>query len=362
MWSLDTAALELKFAKMMFKWDTAGRRRLWLKLAKLIGNGVPILTALEFIRDRRIASSGRTHPQAIAAQHWATSIKNGSRLSGMLVGWVGDDERMLIAAGEQSGSVEKSLISAAEIMEARSRIKSAVIGGLAYPLVLLGLSFAMTYLFGFKVVPAFTQVVQGSEWTGMAHLMVKASQFVQQWLWLIALIVTGLIIAFYISLARWNGSLRIVFDRYIPYSIYRVVLGSTWLISFSALVEAGMRVENALRQLSDGATPWMKVRIEACLRGMQAGRSVGESLARSGYEFPDREIIDDLGVYSSLSGFDVALAILGKEWLNESVDQIKSRMSMVFSVSILIMGALIAFMVSGMISMELQVASIMKMH
>jgi len=362
MWPPDFAALELRLAQIMFKWDGAGRRRLWLKLAKLIGNGVPILTALEFIRDRRIASSGKTHPQAVATHQWAISIKNGSRLSGMLIGWVGDDERMLISAGEQSGSVEKALISAAEIMEARSRIKSAVIAGLAYPLVLLCLSFGMTYMFGFKVVPAFTQIVKDGQWTGMAHLMVEASQFVQNWLWLLGLVIAGLIITFYISLARWNGPLRIVFDRYIPYSIYRVVLGSTWLISFSALVEAGMRVETALRQLSEGATPWMSARIDACLRGMQSGRSVGDSLARSGYEFPDREIIDDLGVYSSLSGFDVALAILGREWLVESVDHIKSRMSMVFSISIVIMGLLIGFMVSGMISMELQVANIVKAH
>lgn len=360
MWLLDTAELELKFAKMLFKWDGKGRRRLWLKLAKLISNGVPILTALESIRDRRINSSGKTHPHAIAAQHWITNIRNGGRLSTSIQGWVEDDERMLIAAGEQSGAIEKSLESAAEIMEARSQIKSAVAGGLVYPMLLLSMCFALSYMFGFKVIPAFTLVMRDNTWTGMALVMVNTSEFIQNWLWLLGVIVVGILIAFYISLPRWNSSLRVKADRYIPYSVYRVVLGSTWLISFSALIEAGMRVENALRQLAAGTNPWMRLRIEACLRGMQSGHSVGESLARSGYEFPDREIIDDLSIYSSLSGFDAALSILGREWLKESVEQIKGRMNMVFVASILIIAVLVAFMVSGLISMELQVANAVK--
>ena len=108
-----------------------------MKLAKLIGNGVPILAALESMHNRRVTSSGKSHPHAIATREWINNIKNGARLSAAINGWVEDDERMLISAGEQSGAVEKSLIAAARVMEAKSRIKAAVIGGLAYPLVLL---------------------------------------------------------------------------------------------------------------------------------------------------------------------------------------------------------------------------------
>jgi type II secretory pathway component PulF len=128
----------------------------------------------------------------------------------------------------------------------------------------------------------------------------------------------------------------------------------------SALVEAGLRIETALQQLSSTASPWLKTRIDACLRGTRSGLNVGESLARSGYEFPDREIIDDLGVYSSLSGFDVALSILGNEWLEESVAEIKERMGVVFGVSLLVVGLTIAFMVGGMMNMELQMSQLMQ--
>lgn len=358
--SLDIASIEAKLARLLFKWDGGARRRLWLKLAKLIGNGVPILVALQSIHDRRVASSGKSHPHAIATKHWITGIKNGSRLSNMLKGWADDDERMLISAGEQSGAMEKTLISAAMVMEAKNRIKGAVIGGLAYPFVLVCITFAMIYMFSIKIVPAFTEIVKGDNWVGMARHVVDLSHFFQNWLWLIALLFVAVLLAFSFSLARWDGKARITLDRYIPYSVYRIVLGSTWLISFSALVEGGLRIENALRELATTASPWMRTRINACLRGMQSGLSVGDALIRAGYEFPDREIIDDLGIYSSLSGFDVALSMLGKEWLDESVNQIKSRMQVVFGVSILLLAVVIGFMASGLISMELQVTTIIK--
>jgi type II secretory pathway component PulF len=344
----------------MFKADKKGRRRLWLKLAKLISNGVPILQAIETLYSRRVASGGEKHPHALAFGEWMRGIKNGERLSSMLDGWTGDDERMLISAGEQSGTMEKAFISAAHVMEARAQINSAVFNGLAYPFVLVMLLFGVLYLFGFKIIPAFSKIATPDKWHGLAHMMVEVSLFAQHWLWLIAVIIAAIVSAFFLSLPRWDGPLRIRLDRYAPYSIYRVMHGSTWLIGMSALVEAGLRIETALQQLSSTASPWLKTRIDACLRGTRSGLNVGESLARSGYEFPDREIIDDLGVYSSLSGFDVALSILGKEWLEESVAEIKERMGVVFGVSLLVVGLTIAFMVGGMMNMELQMSQLMQ--
>jgi type II secretory pathway component PulF len=356
----DFSAWENEFARVSFKMDINGRRRLWLKLAKLIGNGVPILQAFETIRARRVISSGKSHSQAVAISAWINGIKNGQRLSYMLNGWVSENERMLISAGEQSGTMEKALQSSARVMEAKKQINSAVFGGIAYPFILILLAFGVLILFGFKIVPAFLRLASPEKWTGHARAMIEVSLFAQQWLWLLALFVVVVIIAFFVSLPRWDGPLRIRLDRYAPYSIYRVMLGSTWLIGLSAMVEAGLRIEVALAQLSTTASPWLSARIEGCLRGTRSGLNVGEALARTGYGFPDVEIIDDLGVYSSLSGFDVALATLGKEWLEESVIQIQEKMRVVFGASMLLVGALVIFMVGGMMNMQLQLSHMLQ--
>ena len=125
--------LELKFAKLMFRTNAQLRRRLYLKLAKLLSNGVQIIEALETMRVRRVALKSAKDPLALALSEWLRRMRNGSRLSQVMAGWTGDDEAMLISAGEQSGNLEEALVSTADVMEAKKKIKSAVVGGLAYP-------------------------------------------------------------------------------------------------------------------------------------------------------------------------------------------------------------------------------------
>ncbi len=51
---LSRESLERGFGKWWFSnMDAAGRRRLWMKLAKLIENRVPIVMALETLYTRR---------------------------------------------------------------------------------------------------------------------------------------------------------------------------------------------------------------------------------------------------------------------------------------------------------------------
>lgn len=356
--SVGMQDVEMAFARFMFSVDTSGRRRLWLKLAKLIGHGVQMLSALGDMRKRRIDAGSTGHPETIALGEWSKKLHNGKHLSEALTGWVPPGERMLISAGEQSGNMAGALKSVARVLEARREINAAVVKGLAYPFFLLLMSFGVMYLFGFKIVPAFTTgALKNAHWTGIALAMISVSLFIRDWLWLIAGSFVAVVVAFFVTLPFFDGPIRVKLDRYAPYSIYRVIQGSSWLIAMAALVEAGMRIESALHGMSETAGPWLKARLNACATEMGSGRNLGDALNRTGYEFPDREIIDDLAVYAGLGGFDEALAILGKEWLDESVAQIQARMAVAFGACILLLGGLIAFMVGGMIAMQLQLST-----
>jgi len=354
-------SFEVPFARWWFRhMEGSARRRLWMKLAKLISNGVPIIQGLESMLGRRRVTSGNSDGQVIALEIWIEGLKNGKPLSKMLDGWVSPVEKMLIASGEATGTLEHSLMAATRVMDAQSDIKSAVVKGTAYPVILLVVAFMVMYLFGFKVVPEFTKIVPAERFHGMAHVLIVLSSFARDWIFVLAVVIAGLFISFFYSLPRWDGATRIRLDRYAPYGIYRVVVGSTWLIGLAAMLEAGVRLEDAMRQLADMADKWLRTRILATMRNMRSGLSLGDALSRSGYEFPDREIIDDLGVYSSLSGFDEAISTLGREWLTESVAQIKTRMAIVFGVALLSVALLIGTMVSGMMTMQLQMSQVIQ--
>jgi len=360
---LSRESLERGFAKWWFRtMEGAGRRRLWMKLAKLIGNSVPILQALESLHGRRKAIHGVGDPQVIALRSWIHGMNNGKRLSQMLDGWVGTEERMLIAAGETSGTLELSLSAAARVMEAKKEIRGAIVSGMAYPTILVIVAFVILYIFGFKVVPEFTKIVPAESFHGLAGFLVMLANFAQGWIFVVAGGVLASIAAFFVALPRWDGRWRVFLDRYPPFSIYRVAQGSTWLIGLSSMLDAGVRLETALKQLGETADKWLANRIEAAVRGMRTGLQLGDALARSGYEFPDREIIDDLGVYSSLSGFDEAMSILGREWITEAVEQIKTKMKVVFGASLLSVAIIVGTMVGGMMTMQLQMAQIIQMN
>lgn len=347
---------ERSFAIFMFKFDVKGRLKLWRKIGKMLRDGIPIVTALEELKSLRKPDD----PMAIALGEWVLSLKNGRKISECVKEWVSNEEAMLLMAGEQGGNIPEAMNSVVVVTNAKKSIQSAVVSGLAYPIFLILMAFGVLYLFNFKIIPAFTSVVPNAAWTGMAKFMISFASFTQAWLHWIAAAVAVFIVAVVYSMPRWSDMTRTKLDRYPPYSVYRVMQGSSWIIALSALIQAGVRIDTALEQLAATASAWGRVRIEAALRGLRAGRNLGDALNYSGYEFPDREIISDIRVYATKSGFDEALRLIGDEWINESVEQIKSLMSKIFGIVLLIAAGIIAFEVSGLMAMQLQLSQLMK--
>lgn len=348
--------LSRDFARWQFRSDARTRQGLWKKLGKLLRDGIPIIAGLQEIRGLRKPGA----PVSVAIDEWVRGMNNGRKLSDVVLPWVSAEEAMLIMAGEQSGSLDDALDSVVKVAKAAAAIRGAVISGLSYPVFLLCMAFGALYFFGYKIIPAFARAVRADAWHGLARTMVDAAAFVQHWLHWIGVAVLLLLVAFFIALPRWNGRVRVVLDRFAPFSIYRVMQGSSWLIALSALVQAGMRIESAIEQLGRNASAWARVRCDAALKGLRAGRDLGDSLERSGYEFPDRAIISDLRLYATKSGFDEALRAIGDQWITESVEHVAALMRIVFAVALLLVGMVVMFIAAGFGAMQMQLMEIMQ--
>lgn len=353
---MNPQALTLSWARWQFRSDARTRQGLWRKLAKLLHDGIPIIAGLQEIRALRDPAA----PLAVAIQHWLRGMNNGRPLSDVIAPWVNPQERMLIRAGEQAGNLEQALHSVVKLARAGAAIRSAVLAGLAYPAFLLLLAIGALYFFGYRIIPAFARAAGSDAWTGLARTMVVTADLVQHGLHWLLLVMVLLLTALLLALPHWNGPLRVWLDRHAPLSIYRVMHGATWLIALSALVTAGMRIETAVEQLGRGAGAWARVRCEAALKGLRAGRNLGEALERSGYEFPDRAILSDLRLYASKSGFDEALRVIGEEWITESVERVQALMRVLFALALLLVGAVVMFMAAGLLAMQMQLMQLMQ--
>lgn len=356
----DLKSFNESWSRFQFRSGAANRRRIYIKLAKLLENGVKIIDAISTMRDRRMRLHGKNDPVVMAMDAWIKRMRNGSPLSDAVAGWVPAQERMMLAAGERSGRLESALISNTEVMVAQAEIRSAIIGGITYPVMLVMMAFGMLYLFGFKLVPAFGQMVSDDKWTGAAAAVVSVSHWVQDWLWLPGMSVLVLTAACLWAMPNWVGVSRVKFDALPPFSIYRLIQGCSWIISLAAMVEAGERIEEAVKSLGKNSSPWLALRNAAILNGLRSGYNIGDAMVRSGTGFPDPEVIDDVSVYATVGGIDQALKMVSREWIKGSVDAIRGKMKVFFNVGIVSVGFVVAFMVSGLISMQVQMGQILK--
>jgi type II secretory pathway component PulF len=348
--------IERWWAKTQFS-DMA-RVRLYRKIAKMLGNGLPLLKILEELRDRA-SQNGRNpkEPLAVVLDDCRRLVQNGRMLSEGLDWWVPKSEQMILMAGEQSGHLESSLLAVIDVVQAGRRIKSAIMGGLAYPFSILFLIIVYIYLFGTKVIPEFTRILDPSNWHGAARSLYVMSVLVQDWMLYVVAAIVVVLVAFAAALPRWCGNVRIVLDRYAPFSIYRLVVGSGFLMAFSALQAAGITVEKSLSRLSEMADPWLRERLSGALLGIRSGLNCGEALRNAGYGFPSQEVIDDLCVYAEYRGFAEALKLMADEWMEEGIEQISQQMKILNGFSIAAMALVIGWLVTGFFGIQHEIAA-----
>lgn len=338
--------------------NARARLRLYRKISTLLSNGLPLLKVLEELH-RRESHDGRKlgESMAIVLDDWRRTVQNGRMLSESMQGWVPHAERMIIMAGEQAGRLESALISVVAVVESASKIRGAIVAGLVYPCAILVLVLVYLYLFGTQVIPEFGRIADPTRWRGAAKSLHLMSLFVQAWMPLVVLLIVGAIAAVVMSMPRWRGSSRSVADRFPPYSVYRLVVGSSFLMAFAALQRAGMTVERCLSRLCDGASPWLRERLEGALLGVKSGLNCGEALRNAGYGFPARDIVDDLCIYAEYRGFSDALQTLADEWMAEGVATITAQMKVLNGLAIVVLAVAIGWLVIGFFGIQQEIAS-----
>ena len=344
------------WAKTQFT-DTV-RLRLYRKIAKMLSNGLPLLKILEELQ-RRASDGGRkpNEPLAIVLDDCRRMVQNGRLLSEGLEWWSPKVEQMILMAGEQSGRLEITLVAVVDVVQAEKKIKTVITNGLIYPSSILFLVLVYIYLFGTRVIPEFTRMVDPAKWHGAAKSLYLMSLFVQNWMVYVIVALIASVVVVVTSMPLWRGNVRVLFDKFAPYSIYRLLAGSGFLMAFSALQYAGVTVEKSLMRLSNMSQPWLRERLDGALMGVKSGLNCGEALRNAGYGFPSKEVIDDMCVYAEYKGFADALKILAEEWMEEGVEHVSAQMKVLNGFAIIALAVVIGWLVTGFFGIQQEIAA-----
>lgn len=349
------SGMALRFAK--WNMDAKTRMGIYEKLGKFIANGVPITQALAEIHlHLSIDGTKPNNPKAQAVEQWRKTVLNGQPFARALQGWAPKNEISLLEAGEISGRFDQAVQDVLFVYKAGKRIRSAL-AGLVYPLFLMCTTGLYMYIFGTQVVPAFDAILPKEHWQGTGHTMALMAEFVQTGLLPLVIFLVIMVIFILSTMAIWTGRARRVFDRFPPWSIYRLVVGSNFLISFSALLNAGISVPDALQILARNASPWYRERLLATrLQMLNGARNIGDALHRTGLNFPSWEMIIDIRSYSALAGFDDMLNKLSREWLDDAVVGINRQLDVFRNIAIVVMGLIFMWLAAGMFELQQQLS------
>ena len=332
------------------------RIRMYRKLSSLVSTGMPLPRALDLLW-QMASSSGRNERArlAVIVNDWRKQVYDGVSFGKAMNGTVPDGEWTVIEAGAHN--LGSALEDAAQLVEASQKMSGAVVGAAGYPLFLFGLVITLMWIFGTEAIPAFAQIKPTDQWTGLAAGLASMSHFVQ--VGLIPLL-AGLALLLGVtiwSLPRWTGDWRTRFDNYPPWSFYRLIVGSSTLITLIAFIKAGMPVPEALRRIRDNANPWLRERLDAALFYMNNGFNLGEALYKAGHAFPAEEIVEDLRIYASLGSFEESLQLLSKEWLSQSIQNLKAVGDSLRVIGMILVAGAIATIQAGIFSIQAQITT-----
>ena len=346
--------VERVLAKMSFAGQT--KIRILRQLQRLIHSGVRLNQSLDMLH--HLYSKGGTKPReplALMVGEWRTKISEGKPLSMALRGWVTPTEELIIQAGEQSQRLAGSLDDALQANGAAGAIQKAIIGGIAYPIVMVVFLCFILYGFATEIVPTFATILPPEEWRGNAAVMYGISQFIVSWGLTVALSIIAAIAAAMASLPYLTGPARPKLDRLPPWSIYKISQGASFMIAMRGFLSAGLPVPDALRRMTKIANPYLLERIRAILARINMGRNLGQAMRESKLGFPDNDIAGEISIYAELDGFSEALDLLAKEWITGATERAKTASKIMNAVMLILIAMVIGYTFLSLYDLQQQV-------
>lgn len=339
----DIHPLVYDFA-VKLQFGSSKRYKFYRKLSQLLGNGVTLDTAISMIET--IAIRNRELIMISLYKRWRNNIANGMNFGECLSRHVPSSEAILLETGANSGKLVSALENAADTIHQQTKVKKAIITSAAYPMVLIVMLIVALLMASYMVIPTFEELIPIEEWTGISYTVAITAQFIRQYSFPIFLGLGLFIFWIFFTMPRWKSRSRVPFDKVPPWSFYRMWQGSSFLLAVASMMAAGVKLDEvSLSRISKHSDPYLQERVRSLIRHITSGDNLGDALYKTGYQFPDEEIIGDLQVYAKLRGFDHNLIWITRSWVDSLVEQVTISMRVVNIVVLMLIAIVIGCLI-----------------
>lgn len=334
-----------------FKLGLTQRINIYERLQSYTEEGFPIYDSLTKFK-ARYDKNKDFRGNIIAA--WLENMNHGLSFSQSIKGWIPDAELNLISAGEDGGHPEQGLSEAIKFATSAQKIKNTIVAGATYPLILLTVVLGFVAMFSIKMAPTYLSILPVERWPDLGQNFYAFSSFLVKYWYMIlgAMGVSAVVIGK--TIGTWVGPTRDIFDKFPPWSVYKVYQASAFLISLASMMKSGTPLNEAIKKIRSTSAPWLVSYTDDMLRNLRrGGKNFGQHL---NVGLLDDETAGDVIDYSELGKFEKAIYSIGEKNLESSVQKIEARMAIVKNLMIVLVGLTVGLIYYTSIELNTAVA------
>ena len=268
----------------------------------------------------------------------------------------------MIRAGEQSGALEIVLVRLADFTESQARLRSKILGTLAYPAAMMVIGSLVLGVLFTVVIPKLTKIFEDTKatlpWTTRA--LIAFTSFVTNWWWVLLLLAAGSVWAFLrwrntpAGRARWH---RFVLTVPVFGRLARIIAIGRFARTLSTLLKSGVPLLVSMDIVKNvvGNVRLAEV-VEQARDAIREGESIAAPLKRSG-EFPPL-VHHMVAVGERTGALEEMLANVAGAYEDQVETTVAALTSLLEPLMIVAMGTVVAFIVISILMPILQINTI----
>jgi general secretion pathway protein F len=265
----------------------------------------------------------------------------------------------MIRAGEHSGALEIVLVRLADFTESQARLRSKVLGTMAYPAAMMIIGSIVLGILFTVVIPRVTKIFQDTKATlpWMTRALMAFTSFVTEWWWALLLAAAAGVWGFLrwkqtpAGKARWH---RFVLTVPVFGRLARIIAIGRFARTLSTLLKSGVPLLVSMDIVKNvvGNVRLAEV-IEQARDAIREGESIAAPLKRSG-EFPP--LVHHMVSVGERSGaLEEMLANVASAYEDQVETTVAALTSLLEPIMIVAMGGVVAFIVFSVLMPILQI-------
>ena len=270
----------------------------------------------------------------------------------------------MVRASEMSGSFSTMLNRIAANLQQSIETKQMVVGAMIYPIVIGGMSIAVTIFLLTFVLPKFAMVFEGKEsalpWPTL--FLMGLSDFMVVWWWAVVGGMVGCAVGFALFIRtdigeKWFDKVKLKFP--LLQRMFRALYISRSLHTMGELVNAGVPMLDTLRITGDISGNWYFKRLwQTVHASVKQGKKIGFTLQRS--SLLPKSVIQMVGAGEESGRLGEVLDEVSDYYTRQLKEVIKTVTSMIEPIMIVLMGSLVGFIAMAIILPIFKLSTLVK--